>query len=542
MVMSRPGSISTLERARTMDALERETFDLLLIGGGITGAGIAHEATRRGLSVALLEAEDFAAGTSSRSSKLIHGGLRYLAMGDVALVRETALERKEIFRIAPHLAEPRWMVLPTRSRATLLKFQVAITTYEKLGAVDKHDVHQNWSRKELEREEPLLDRKRYPFACAYREYLTDDARLVLANLRGAVGRGAHVLNYARVEGLITEGQRAVGVRAVDSLSGRELRVRARALVNAAGPWVEAVRRFEDCDAPDWLHLSSGIHISLPRERLPLNHLVVMQAEDRRTVFAIPRGDVVYIGTTDKSYHGGPAVWPAIGAEDVRYLLEPVPRYFGTDAPRPDEIIGAWSGLRPLVAQPGKAPSELSRKDEVTIGPTGMVSIAGGKLTGYRPMAWGVLAVVAEVLGRELASPNENDVLPGGDFDGDLDRLAETVADAGAPLEAARPLARLYGTEASQVLALGSSPMATSPRLLEGEVDWAVREEGAVTVEDILYRRNRSAMWSPKLGAAAVEPVAARMAELLGWDTSECERQVASVRARLAADLDFGTSG
>lgn len=167
--MKVPGAISSLERDTQMDRLERESFDLVLIGGGITGAGIAHEAARRGLSVALLEAADFAAGTSSRSSKLIHGGLRYLALGDVALVRETALERKEIFRIAPHLAEPRWMVLPTGSRATLMKFRVGLSTYEKLGAVESADLHRNWSGEELERELPLLDRDRWKFACAYRE-------------------------------------------------------------------------------------------------------------------------------------------------------------------------------------------------------------------------------------------------------------------------------------------------------------------------------------------------------------------------------------
>ena len=199
-------AISSVERSATLDLLGSERFDCAVIGGGITGAGIAREATQRGLTVALLEAEDFSSGTSSRSSKLIHGGLRYLAMGDIALVRETALERKEIHRLAPHLAEPRWVVVPTRSRTGLLKMRAGITTYEKLGAVAEAELHRNWSRRELESEEPNLDRSRFAHACVYREYLTDDARLVLANLRCAAARGAVVLNHARVDAITGDGQ------------------------------------------------------------------------------------------------------------------------------------------------------------------------------------------------------------------------------------------------------------------------------------------------------------------------------------------------
>ncbi len=179
------GAISAAARSETIDRLERERFDCVIIGGGIAGAGVAREASLRGLSVAVVEAEDFASGTSSRSSKLIHGGLRYLAMGDIGLVRTTALERKQIFRLAPHLATPRWMVVPARSYAGLMTVRAGVTTYEKLGAVEREDLHRNWDEEDLEREEPLLDRSVYTRACAYREYLTDDAHLVLANLRSA---------------------------------------------------------------------------------------------------------------------------------------------------------------------------------------------------------------------------------------------------------------------------------------------------------------------------------------------------------------------
>jgi glycerol-3-phosphate dehydrogenase len=420
--MSNSAVISTLDRERTLQALESERFDLVVIGGGITGAGLARRATLSGMSVALLEGEDFAAGTSSRSSKLIHGGLRYLAMGDVGLVRETALERKVIFRLAPHLAERRWMVLPVQSRAALLKFRAAVTLYEKLGSVDREDLHHNWSSRDLEREEPLLDRSRFPYACAFREYLTDDARLVLANLRAAAASGARLLNYAPAVGIPVENGRAAGVEATCELTGRSFRVRASCVVNAAGPWVDAVRRMEEPDAPAQLHLSKGVHVVLPASRLPLRNILVMSTSDGRSIFAIRQRDVVFIGTTDTTYEHGPQVWPDISIDDVEYLLEPLPRYLSVEPLTRSDVTAAWSGLRPLVAQPGKKPADISRGDEVLLSRAGVVTVAGGKLTGYRPTVERALESVARVLGRELPDAEEGP-LPGGDFDGDLERLA-----------------------------------------------------------------------------------------------------------------------
>jgi len=220
-------ALATPERDSVLDRLERERFDCVVIGGGISGAGVAREAALRGLSVALLEAEDFASGTSSRSSKLIHGGLRYLAMGDVGLVRRMARERKQIFRLAPHLAERRWLVLPTRSYAGLLKLRTGVTAYEKLGGVEAEDRHRRWSADDLAREEPVIDRTLYKHACVYREYLTDDAHLVLANLRAAAGDGAALLNHAPVDSIVREAGVATGVEAACRFTGRRVRVRAR---------------------------------------------------------------------------------------------------------------------------------------------------------------------------------------------------------------------------------------------------------------------------------------------------------------------------
>jgi glycerol-3-phosphate dehydrogenase len=461
-------------------------------------------------------------------------------MGDVALVRETALERKHVHRLAPHLAEPRWMLVPARSWAGLLKFRAGLGTYEKLGAVADADRHRNWDAEELARSEPLLRRDRTPFACVYREYLTDDARLVLANLRDAARLGATALNHAPVEAILVEGGRAAGVEARCAESGRRVRVRAAVVVNAAGPWVEAVRRLEAPDAPALLHLSKGVHVALPHARLPIRHIAILGASDKRSIFAIPRGAVTYLGTTDTSYGGGADREPPVLRADVEYLLEPVARAFAVEPPRPEECVTAWAGLRPLIAQPGKPPAELSRKDEVLVGPAGVVTIAGGKLTGYRKMGEDVVTQVGVALGRTLAAPPaEEPPLPGGDFAGPLEDLAAGLARARAiDAEAALRLVRLYGAEADAVVARDPAPIAPGLALRAGEVDHALEVEAALTLEDVVYRRTRAALYDPAAREAMLEPAAERMAARLGWSAERRARELAAVRARLAADLAF----
>jgi glycerol-3-phosphate dehydrogenase len=530
-------SLSALERSSRLDALERGAFDLAVIGGGITGAGLAALAARRGLRVALLEADDFASGTSSRSSKLIHGGLRYLAMGDVALVRETALERAKLHSLAPHLAEPRWLVVPARSWAGVLKLRAGVTTYEKLGAVAAEDAHRNWSAEDLAREEPAIDRRTFPHALAYREYLTDDARLVLANLRAAARDGAVAVSHAPVESIAVAGGRAAGLEARCRHSGRRVRVRARCLVNAAGPWVEAVRRLESPGAPPLLHLSKGVHLVLRAGALSLRHMVILVASDRRSIFAIPRGEGVYVGTTDTSFGAGPTHWPTIDPDDVAYLLEPLARSFDVPPIGTEDVVAGWAGLRPLIAEPGKSAAEISRKDEISVGPAGVVTIAGGKLTGYRPMVARALDVAARSAEIQMGDDRGEPPLPGGDFAGALGELAASLArELGVEPSAADRIARLYGGEARAVAALGGAPLAPGTSVLAGEVEWAVREEGAETLEDLVYRRLRVALFEPGQRDPCAEAGALRMGELLGWSAEARARELAAVRARYGAEL------
>ena len=544
--MSEPApaaSLSSGSRPELLAGLGDDRFDLVVIGGGITGAGVVRDAARRGLRVALVEKDDFAAGTSSRSSKLIHGGLRYLAMGEVGLVRETARERQAVHQMAPHLAEPCWMVVPAHNRASLMKFRAGIGTYEKLGAVGDADRHHSWDRDALAEQEPCLRRDEYPWACAYREYMTDDARLVLAVLRDAVGAGAKVASRLPVVDVIWDSDQVDGVVAACEVSGDRVEIRADAVVNATGPWVEHLARFEEEAATDRLHPSKGIHIVFDASRLPVRNLVIMETPDKRSVFVLPRGDSVAIGTTDTSYHGDQLLWPEIERADVEYLLHPLKRYFDVEPLGFDDVVAAWSGVRPLVAQEGKDATEISRKEEVWLGAGGMITIAGGKLTGFRKMAMTVLDFVAERLGRSLGPSPGPDPIPGGDLSSNLSTHAASVAAAaGVEQSVADRLVRLYGSETSQVLSMGHQPLVPGGRVVAGEVGWAVQVDCALTLEDLIYRRTRAAWYTPAEREALVAPAAGMMADLLGWDKARTASEIESVQARYASELQFRGNG
>jgi glycerol-3-phosphate dehydrogenase len=514
-------------------ALERESFDLVVIGGGITGAGVARHAAQTGLRTLLVEAADFASGTSSRSTKLIHGGLRYLAMGDFALVREGALERKSLVAIAPHLAEPRWMLVPAATYAGYWKLRIGIGLYERLGEVAGAERHRNLHGDPLGAVEPMLDAHRLPWACRYREYLTDDARLVIATLRAAARDGATIANHAAVESLARiDSGCAVGVH--DGRTGGRHVFRARAVVNAAGPWVETLLGSAG-EHRRRLYLSKGVHVVVERTRLPVQNMVMMTATDGRPVFAIARDGVTYIGTTDTPHDGPPDRWPVVRAGEVDYLLATANVHFPAALLTRGDVRATWAGLRPLIHQAGKAPKEMSRRDEIwRDGP--LVTIAGGKLTGFRKMAEQTMAEVARVLGRTLDMPAPLAPVPGGER-ADVDALAAEVAaryDVGTAV--GKRLTRLYGAEVFAVL--GQRPTALSASVFAEEVRWAVAVEGAHTLEDVLYRRLRAAWYLPGEITALVEPCAALMAPALCWDAARVAREIAETRARLEAELVF----
>jgi glycerol-3-phosphate dehydrogenase len=518
--------LSPATRASILRDLPTRDLELLVVGGGITGAGIARDAALRGLRTGLVEARDFAAGTSSRSSKLIHGGLRYLQQGDVALVREAASERAVLRRLAPHLAEPLRMVMPTYRIATQLKLKAGLFMFEKLAPVDAEERHRMWDRAEALAAEPLLAPTGLHGAAVFTEYLTDDARLVLANVRDAHAAGALVANHAEVTAL-ERGQ--VTVR--DTLTGETFAIRARVVVNAAGPWVDDLRRRAHAEGGRRLQLTKGVHLVVPRDRLPIRHCVIMTARDKRSIFVVPRDGTTYIGTTD-TFYPSPALVPEVTRDDVEYLLEATNRTFRDTRLGAADVTGSWSGLRPLLAEEGKSPSEISRRDEIMVDDaTGLVTIAGGKLTAYRRMAERIVDLVYERLGRR-AEPcrTEHLPLPGGE--GPVPPLPASLAP-----EAQSRLARLYGAGCTEILARdpAATPLRGIAGVLRAEIDHAIDAEMALTLEDVLERRTRALLFDAQQGLGGVEEVADVMARRLGWDAARKAAEIDDYR-RLAATL------
>lgn len=493
---STPCLVDSKRRAEALAELAEPTYDLFVIGGGVTGAGLASAAARAGLRVGLCEASDFAAGTSSRSSKLIHGGLRYLESLEFRLVRQSALERKEIHQQAPHLAEPRWMVSPFQGGLQRWVLRLGIRFYEWLGRVDHADRQQHWSRDILDERIPGLCSAKYHEAIAYREYATDDARLVLALVRDARRRGAFAMNYLACDAVRVRDAEIIEVDLVDGVSEQRKTVRAHCVVNAAGPWVDSVIAKGAGVQDRVIQLSRGSHIIVPASRLPVEDLLMLRASDNRRFFVMRRGEVVHIGTTDIPQNGDPQHWPKVTDEEVDYLLASVAPHFPEAKLEKKDIVGAWAGLRPLVRRESTSddPGKISRADEVIDHGRGFITIAGGKLTGYPGMARRVLEHVALKLRRNVYSLTQPSPapLPGGDFDGDADKLARRLREEFPVLgmQQALRLVRYYGSECFGVMAYGLEAVPGCPEVFCSELYWAFQVEGAVSLEDVVFRRLR----------------------------------------------------
>ena len=517
-------------RNALFSALEGEVFDLLIIGAGITGAGIARDAAMRGLRVALVDAGDIGAGTSGRSSKLIHGGSRYLAQGDLTVVRQAANERKILRRIAPHLSLTNPMVVPGRSKVVVQGIKTFIWSYEKLGNVEQAERHQVWTRKRLQQEEPLVRAADFAGAVVFPEYLTDDARLTLGNARSAFGAGALVVTYSTVREIIQEGSRVAGAVVESTLTGDErmARVRARIVINAAGPWVDAIRLMEDRSALKKLQLTKGMHVVMSHERVPITRTIIMYGPDGRGLFVVPRGKYVYFGTTDTFYPKA-EYWPEITHEDIDYLLRTAMTYLNVEPFTDSDIVSLWSGLRPLLGEEGKKPSEISRRDEIMEGPGGLLSIAGGKLTSYRAMAQQIVDRCEKLLGRTHATaPTAEQPLPGGDFAETFESLCSRIERCGLSPQEAERAAFLYGSEALTIFA--------KEKGLAAEVRHAVKAEGALTLEDFWVRRSARARFDKQGGLADLEATANIMGQLLEWTDAQKAQQVSLCRQIRADEM------
>ncbi|MFY7670684.1 glycerol kinase GlpK [Tenacibaculum sp. MEBiC06402] len=394
-----PIRFSVLDRDKHLKKLKSETFDLLVIGGGITGAGIALDASSRGMKVCLVEKNDFASGTSNKSTKLIHGGLRYLKQLEIGLVRESGSERAIVHKLAPHLVIPEKMLLPLIEGGTYGKMMTAIglKVYDLLANVGGDDARRMLDKKETMEKEPMLDDKITLGSGYYAEYRTDDARLTIEILKKASEFGATVVNYCEMDSFVYDKEGKIEhVECIDINTGKKFSVKARNYVSAAGPWVDLLREKDTSKNNKHLHLTKGVHIVFPHEKLPIKQSVYFDVPDGRMVFAIPRGRCTYVGTTDTNYSGNLDRVVAT-KEDAEYLLEAVNNTFPDVDLTVNDIESNWAGLRPLIHEEEKDPSELSRKDEIFISKSGLISIAGGKLTGYRKMAHRVIDAVLKTM-------------------------------------------------------------------------------------------------------------------------------------------------
>jgi glycerol-3-phosphate dehydrogenase len=536
--------------------LATEPLDVLVIGGGINGAGIAREAALRGLRVGLIDKGDFASGSSSRSSRLIHGGLRYLELGDIRLVFAACQERDLLRRrLAPHLVRPLPFVFPVYrgDPRGLMAINAGLWLYDLLAAFRNIERHRRLSADTTRTMEPGLRREGLQGAGYYYDCWTDDARLTLETVLSAWREGAAVCNYVAVTAVrhagdganrvVDRGRRVVGVQVRDVLGTDVVDVDACVVVNAAGPWVDAVRALDEPTVQPILRVTKGVHIVVPRDRVGNQHAVVIRApSDGRVMFVIPWGSGSLVGTTDTDYHGS---LDDVCADrgDVDYLLAAVNHYFPAAKLGVDDVVSAYAGLRPLVApaagRNGNGPSAVSREETIIESPHGLISLAGGKLTTYRRVAIGVVDRVVDELRRQgerrRFPPSRSHRKPllgagaGQVRTGDVLPLAE---------DGWEHLARRYGSRASDVLGLLNGhaqlrePLAPPARDLRGEVRIAATTEMAVRIEDVLRRRLHVALKDPSQGLAVVEEVVSMMADALGWDADRRDTELAVYRCRI----------
>jgi glycerol-3-phosphate dehydrogenase len=540
--------VTRFDRATSLRRLAEEHFDVVVVGGGITGAGVALDAASRGLRVALVERDDFASGTSSKSSKLIHGGLRYLQQGDVRLVYEALAERQRLRKNAPHLVKIMPFLIPIfggkdgnipKSVARALGW--AMWMYDFTGGARIGKLHKKLKTDEALAYMPTLPSERLSWAYLYYDAQADDARLTLTIARtAAVQFDAVLANRAAVVGLRKD---ALGhVRGVTvEADGDTIDVTADAVVNAAGVWADDVRAIDEGTHPDSIRPAKGIHVMVPWSKVQNTIAVVVPVpKDKRSVFVVPWGEFTYIGTTDTDYDG-PIDDPQCTPDDIAYLLRAI-NFSVTTGITEADITGTWAGLRPLVKSVASGrTADLSRGHQVKRSSSGVVTITGGKLTTYRHMASDTVDEVADVLGRKVGRSRTKKMrLLGAEG---YESVRASAGGDGTLLH----LADRYGDEARSVTALIEGDPALGEPLVAGlpyvkaEAVYAARHEMATSVDDVLSRRTRARLLGRDATAAAAADVAALLAPELGWDAAEQARQVAAYRAsidheRAAPDL------
>ena len=533
---------SAAARRDNVERLSQEEFDLLIIGGGITGTAVARDAAMRGFRTALVEKGDFGIGTSSRSSRLIHGGIRYLEYYQFKLVFEACGERCMMRTVAPRLVRPLPFLYPLYrgQKPAPWKLRAGLTLYDALGLFRNVQQHRWLHPAEVQRREPMVAGRGLLGAARFYDAQVDDARLTLMTAKSAHFHGAVIANHARVTGLKRAGGRVVGAQVVDELSGREVDAQAKVVINAAGVWVDTVRRLEEGFKGTLTRPTKGIHLVIPRTRLNSQHAVVFDSpRDHRHVFLIPWGDSCLVGTTDTDYQGN-LDRPAADANNVEYLLEAVRHTFPGAQIEHDDVISTFAGLRPLISSTGGTYG-LSREHKIVESPSGLVTVAGGKLTTHRLMGKQLTDHAQKRLAQDYSTHAKVECHTEEPLEG-----AQTgrVRECKLEMSVSQHLIDTYGNDATWILAYAEENTSLGERIvpelpyLMAEVLHAVQHEMALTLSDVLIRRTHVIYETQTGGQDRARAVAEVMAPRLGWNAAEIERQVADYVAQVALTQEW----
>nr|WP_090586387.1 MULTISPECIES: FAD-dependent oxidoreductase [unclassified Paenibacillus] len=541
--------MQSAKRLETLKQMDKQHYDVLIIGGGITGVGIALDAVTRGMSTALVEMQDFAAGTSSRSTKLVHGGLRYLKQLEVKMVADVGKERAIVYENGPHVTTPEWMLLPFHKGGTFGSFSTSIglRVYDYLADVKRSERRKMLSVEETVKREPLVKREGLRGSGRYVEYRTDDARLTIEVAKEAVKRGAMLANYAKVVGLLYENGKVVGARVEDLLRGQSYEIYAKKIVNAAGPWVDSLRDMDKSKTQKRLQLTKGVHLVIDQKRFPLKQAVYFDTPDGRMVFAVPRDGKTYVGTTDTAYQGDIS-HPRMTLADRQYIIDAVNYMFPSVHITTEDVESSWTGLRPLIFEEGKKESEISRKDEIWISPSGLITIAGGKLTGYRKMAQMVVDRLVELLRAEGVDrftrcatklmPISGGQVGGGDgFPAFIDQQKLRGPQYGLSVQEAEQLARRYGSNIDRLYELAARHRQEAKRFgmplaVAAMAIYAMEDELAVKPVDFFVRRTGALFFDIGWVHRHKQAVIACMADFLGWSQEETQQYSEELETQL----------
>ncbi|MGX7024684.1 glycerol-3-phosphate dehydrogenase/oxidase [Vagococcus hydrophili] len=532
---------SNRERIDHLEKMSQNELDVLVIGGGITGAGIILDGVGRGLNVGLVEMRDFSSGTSSRSTKLVHGGLRYLAQFDVKTVAEVGQERAVVYENAPHVTTPLKMVLPFYDKGTFGSFttSIGLDIYDRLARVKKEERKFMLDKKESLKREPFLKEKGLKGTGVYVEYRTDDSRLTLETIKKANEMGGLIASYAKVVKLLysnTTGN-IIGVTVLDTINKKEYPIYAKRIINAAGPWVDSIREMDNSKKGKFLHLTKGVHVVVDNARFPITNSIYFDTPygDGRMMFAIPREEKVYIGTTDTFYEKNPAE-PEIKREDVTYIIEGVNQMFDIEPLKLEDVESAWAGVRPLIHEDGKDPSEISRRDEIFVSDRGLYSIAGGKLTGYRKMAEEIVDKVLKDMEKSyeavyISCQTKNQVLSGGEVGGGQG-FEEFVKDGirigtdnyNLTEKEASQLTHRYGSNVTSVYQYLMEDNQTSlDDMTYAMLRYGLEEEMVIHPIDFLLRRSSTMLFNIERCLNIKEEVINYMSRYFDWDEATLER-------------------